>query len=320
MLSFWLSKNILRGIAAVFVFALIGCQSDETAFQSDEQAKRDLNTVAQKLSIGSNVTNKELAALKTTYEKYPTSQTLRKTYQTILIKRQDWETLRPVLERIPEAERSDDDWKNLGKTLYKLGRYKDAIGHLRRFEEGNDLDARSVSANAYFKLGDYEQAGNLLDSRWKEIEGKKRYSDIALRGVIHFHEEENDKALKVLNSVIDADPKNITALNTLARLHGRLGNEEKASEYLSVVDRAFEEITANEKRAANLVGKVNELQRAYRERRYDDTIKLIKEVLPQLDKQKQAVLYTYLINSYQALGDQVNATKAKQELSRLQNQ
>lgn len=315
--------NLLTNISSIKLLLIvicvsfaISCQSDEAALNADETAKQTINSSSQMLSSGQKPSAENFEKLKAVYEKYPKSETVAQTYKSALIVREDWAALEKFLSSIPKSELSNDDSLNLGKTYIKLGRYNDAIKTLKALENGNNLEVKTLLANAYFHLDRYAEAKPLLDNNWEQIIKDKRADDITMRGMIYFHEKENDKAIETLEKALEVKPDNIPAANGLSRVYAAKGDTEKAEEYLAKVQQMFDTLTAEERRKTNLVEKIYKLQEAYKAKRFQEVISLVNEVLPQADAKNKAALYQYLYNSYQALGMQKEAqetlAKAKQ--------
>lgn len=319
--SFMTNKFSVRFVL-VFLCACfcISCQTDENALQEDATAKATINQVSQVLKSGQKPTSEDFEQLKSVYEKYPDSESTRQTYKSALIVREDWAALEKFLTAIPAAKLTDDDKLNLGKTYIKLGRYNDAVETLKPFENGNNLEAKTLLANAYFHLGKYAEAKPLLDSNWEQIIKDKRIDDITLRGMIYFHEKENEKAIETLEKALEFMPDNISAANGLSRVYAAKGETEKAEEYLAKVQQSFDKLTAEERRKTYLVEKFYKLQEAYKAKRFQEVIDLANDVLPEAEARNKAALYQYLFNSYQALGMQKEAQEILVKAKQMQQQ
>ncbi len=296
----------------------ISCQTDETALQNDATAKVTINNTNQILNSGQKLKAEDFEALKAVYEKYPNSETALQTYKSTLITRSDWASLEKLLKEIPAANLSEEDKINLGKTYIKLGRYRDAIETLKPLESMNNLEIKTILANAYFQLADYEQAKPLFDSNWEMIIKEKRANDVAMRGMIYFYEKETEKAIEALEKALELDSSNITAANGLSRIYAAKGETEKAEEYLARVQQSFDIMTADETRKTKIVSQFYKLQEAYKAKRFQEVINVSKELLPEADTRNKAALMQYLFNSYQALGMQKEAQEIMAQAKQMQ--
>ena len=311
---FLISFPILLALSIGF----LGCGSVESAFQSDPESKLLVEKLSNILKTGRNISNEQLSQLKATYEKYPQAGTVRSTYQVALSKRQDWRTLREVLKSIPEQDRTFEDVLNLAKAHFKIGDYQKTIATLEPIKDSQDFEPRSVLAQSNFYLGNLGTSREIIDSNWKRIIDEKRDGDMALRGLIHLHENESEKAVEVLTHALEINPKNIPAANTLSRAYSILDKPDLADKYKQRVERLFDEVTKNEQQWANLVSKINMLQSEYRAGRYQRTIDLAKDVLPQVKGRQKAIIYQYLARSYEKLGQKSQAQSAMAEARKLQ--
>jgi tetratricopeptide (TPR) repeat protein len=292
---------------AVFAFA---CQNDEKSLQDDKQALETISRISKTFSIGQKPSNEDFALLKQVLLRYPQSQTVRQVYKLALVKREDWESLKKMLAATPFDELSKEDQKNLGNASYKLGNYADAVEVLEKLADGNDREVISVLANSYFYLGNYLEAKLLLDRNWERIKNEKLVSEITLRGLIYFYENETDKAIETLKFALEIRPDNIPAANAISRIYAARGEPEVAAKYLEQVQKSFDKATAEERQKTNVVEKFYKLQDAYQAQRFQEVIDLANEVLPQADPKNKPALYQFLYNSHAALGHEKEAQEA----------
>jgi tetratricopeptide (TPR) repeat protein len=297
---------------------LIACSSDESSFQADEVSKATVGEISKVVGNGRNVSNEDFAKVRSIYDKYPGSTTVRNTFRNLLVVRQDWDALKELLTAIPESEASPDDILNLAKTYVKLGRYGDAISTIKTRGNEKEIESASILASSYFRLGKSDDSKAILDENWKQIVDNKRESDITLRGILYFHDKEYDKAIELLNKSLEIDPEGITAANTLSRIYSIKNETEKAEEYSEKVRQMFKKKNELEKRRVNLVSKVQSLQTAFREKRYQDTIDLVNEVMPLVDDRQRLIFYQFLVKSYEGLGDRKGAADALAKAKQLQ--
>ncbi len=293
--------------AAVFVVLLSNCRSDESALQNDAVSKQALENAVQLMKTGQKPAPEDFEKIKKIYQQYPNSKTARNSYQFALISREDWTALEQFLNQIPFSEMSDEDKSNLGKAYFKIGRYADAVESLKPFGKKGEREIRNILATSYFRLDRFAEAKALLDDDWDDIINKKSIDEITLRGMIFFHEKENDKAIETLHRTLKIDPENIAAANGLSRVYAAIGDRKKSEEFVARVQDSFEKLTAEEKRKTNQVEKLYQLQNAYNAKRFDEVIEIANQVLPEADARNKSALYQYLYNSYIALGKQKEA-------------
>lgn len=314
------TNNLRMRFVAVFlcVWLLVSCQTDEAALKNDALATQTLNQANKVLSAGKKLSREDFSKLKEVYNKYPNSKFVRDIYYSALIKKQDWATLEEFFNEIPASELTDKDKINFGKTSIKLGRYKDAIERLKPLVIENNFEAKILLANAYFHTGNYDESKKLLDENWEQIIKEKKPDEIALRGIIYFHQGDKEKAIETLNKSIEIEPDNIPANNGLSRIYAAKGDTEKAEKYLEKIQKSFDKVTAEEKRKTNLVEKFANLKAAYKAKRFQEVITLANQVLPDADTRNKVVIYQYLYNSYRALGKQKEAQEVLEKAKQIQ--
>ena len=306
-MNFTRIKFVFQLLAVLLCLSAFGCQSDETAFENDALAKQTVNQATLKISKGQKVTPADFAEIKSVYEKYPQSKSVREIYRTALIAREDWNALQEFLEKLPDAEKTEADKLNLGKTYFKLGKYDKSAEVLKEFENSENTEAKSILANAYFKAGKNAEAKTLLDKDWEKIVSEKRVDEMTVRGMIYFYEKDNSKAIEILQKVLEIRPDSIPAANGLSRIYASQGDSAKAEEYLTKVQDAYDKMTADERRKTNYVEKIYKLQEAYKAKRFQEVINIANEILPEADAKNKAALYQFLYNSHKALGQQEEA-------------
>ncbi len=313
-------NNLQMKLCIVFLCVGLGisCQTDEASLQNDALASQTINKSSKVLSSGQKLSQDDFQKLKAVYEKHPTSKTTRDTYRSALIKKEDWATLEKFFKQIPASELSDQDKSNLGKAYIKLGRYKDAIQSLKPLAKKDNFEVKTLLANAYFHLGDYAESKNLLDENWEQIVKEKKVFEITLRGMIYFYQGDSEKAIEILNKSIEIQPDNISAANGLSRVYAAKGDTEKAEEYLAKVQKGFDRMTAEETRKTTLVRKLIQLQEAYKAKRFQEVINLVKEVLPEAKAGNKPALMQYLFNSYKALGKTKEAQEILEQAKKMQ--
>lgn len=328
----FVNKNLLTKAFLILLCAVfcISCQPDQTtvksdakakdeaALQNDAKAKAEINRVNQILSSGRKISQEDFDSVRKIYDQYPSSETIRKTIRSSLIQREDWASLEKFFNEIPASELSQEDKLSLAKVYIKLGRFEDSVEVLKTLEDKNDLEMKSLLANANFHLGNYDEAKNLLDGSWEQIIKEKRVDDIYVRGMIYFYAKENEKAIETFEKLLEIAPDNAPAANGLSRVYASQGETEKAEEYLAKVQQIFDKVTAEEKRKANLVENLYKLQEAYKANRFQEVVALANQILPEADERNKAILYQYLFNSYKALGKQKEAQEVLSKARQMQ--
>lgn len=317
-IRFYYKKSVTILFLIVIAIFLAACSSDEQKLQDDPTASASIARLNAALSSGQKLSVEEFAALKEIIQKFPASETVRKTYKSALIRREDWAALEAFISEMPFDELSPEDKINLGKAYYKLGRYSDAAKALENVP-GN-AETNAVLAGSYFHSGNYAAAKRLIDADWERIRSQKAVEEITLRGLIYFHENEMEKAIETLSLALETKPDNIPAANALSRIYAARGDEKKAEEYLKKVQQTFDSVTAEERRKTVEVENIYKLQDAFKAKRFDEVITLANKLLPEANSQNKLALYQFLYNSYTALGKTDEAQEALNNIRRLQQQ
>ena len=94
---------------------------------------------------------------------------------------------------------------------YQLGRYKDAINYLNNINQSNitKIEEDKISylkANAYFNLGEYEQAKKQLTSLISKKQSQLLDDALLLQGIILKQEGKKEEALSVFNQIVAECP------------------------------------------------------------------------------------------------------------------
>jgi tetratricopeptide (TPR) repeat protein len=292
---------------AALVLVAAGCGDDESSFFADPGASQIVATLSEKVASGAKPSSEDTASIRSIYEKYPTSKTVREIYKRVLIGIEDWHSLEQFLSAAPASDRNADHDLLLGKVYMKLGRYDDAVGILKSLPQEMDDERASMLGNAYFRLGKYAEAASILDANWKLISDRKNLDGLITRGLVYFHVGKNEKAIEVLNSALAVDQNSIAANNALNRIYAKLGDEEKAREYSRRVENAYAKMTENERGKTRMVDRFYRLREAFDGKQYAEAITLAKELLDTADPRSKVALYQYLYGSYKALGMQKDA-------------
>ena len=104
-----------------------------------------------------------------------------------------------------------------GRILYARGEFEDAKRYLvRAVEQNPDIETQNTLALTYYELGDYQQALNIFNN----ISAKCPKSISVLMDMARCHEKlnDNDKALSVLDKVVEIFPENEDAHEMIRRL------------------------------------------------------------------------------------------------------
>ncbi|MEZ5429367.1 MAG: tetratricopeptide repeat protein [Pyrinomonadaceae bacterium] len=322
MLKNFARKNLIPKLFPVLfgVVFLLSCAGDEAAFQSDKQAMDEVNRINQILNLKQKPAQEDIDSIRKIYGQYPGAKPVRETMQAALISREDWAALENFYRELPASAQTPADKVNLSKVYIKLGRYQDAVETLRPIENETDPEIKTLLANAHFHLGQYEESKKLLDASWEQLTREKKFEEIAMRGMIYFYQGDSDKAVEILQKALEMNPEQIFALNGLSRVYAARGEREKAEEYLTRVQQAFQKITAEERRKTRFVENIYKLQEAFKAKRFQEVIVLANQSLPDADPKNKAALYQYLASSYQALGRQEEAREALTRAKQFQQQ
>ncbi len=151
-------------------------------------------------------------------------------------------------------------YHNLGRILYKLGRYDAAIKNYNKAIEINpeNADAYNNLGNIFYSQKKYKAA---IESYNKAIEISPEYADAYYNLGLAFNELGNyDNVIKNYNKVIDINPKNADAYYNLGLVFNKLGNYDNAiKNYNKVI-----EINPEHADAYNNLGNIFHSQKKYK--------------------------------------------------------
>jgi predicted Zn-dependent protease len=312
----------------LFVFVCLFIVACEEASQKNDelllQNQRDAAELQRlKNVIGTRlISRSDFDSLKKLREKYPDAIEVRKTLQSALIIRQDWIALERLLTEIPADQQTELDKTELTKTYIKLGKGNDAIQTVVPLADAkpDNVDLNGLAGQAFFLTGKNEEAAKYIDRVWDKLVEEKRVDEMAVRGLIYFYQGNNQKALEVLQQANKLNAQHIPTINALVRVYAAMGDQKQANNFRVQAEKIVHDITADEAKKAKLVERANEIQKAWNEKRYEDVIRIAQEMIPDADNANKAVLYEYLAQSYQALGKTAEAKAAMDEAAKLKKQ
>jgi len=308
------------------VFLLAACQnsveSESAQFANDPQAQADLSRIKSGLSQGGVVSGNDFEALKSLVDKYPNVPEVGKAYRSVLVIRNDFNTLEKFLLRNGVENLNAEETQDLARVYIKNGKSAEALGILAPLIENSksDVQLRSLAGVCNFNLGRFEEAGREFDAVWDEILSKKMVNEIATRGVAYYRLREKEKAIEVLKSAIDLDPDHITSNYTLSRIYGEMGDTAKAKYYQKKTDEIQNRMKAATKVKSRQVVDAYDLEKAWEGKNYNKVIEIATRLIPNMtDRGQRLILYRYLQESYLALGSKAEAEKAEQEIRKLES-
>lgn len=312
-------STLVAGLLLALAFA--SCQSNDQALENDGPATAEINRVLTVMNTGQKISQEDIDSLQKINEKYPGVKKSQEALHAALISRQDW----AALEKFYAAKKSAgeftvEDQANLGKVYINLGHFADAVETLVPLKDGGNVEMVTLLANAYFQLGRYDEAKELLDGNWEKILAEKRIAAMVTRGMIYFYQADKDRAITVLEKAHEIEPENIAAGNGLSRVYSAMGNQEKADEYIEKVQNTFNRMTAEEQAKTRFVSQIYKLQEAYQAGRHQEVVIIAERLIPQADPRNKQALYQYLYKSYQALGKPKEAQESLTKAQQMQTQ
>ena len=308
-------KTILCKTLVLLLLGLsISCDSGGGSLSSSPAKLAEVNKYGQKLKSGQRLTNEEFDKLTAIQKEFPNDETAWKHLETALTKRKDWKTLAEFYEATgldtPELE------SKAAASYFRFGKYSKAEELSKDFDMSK-TNLRRIRVGALYNLGNYKEASKILDKHWKTVVEEKGVDEYVFRGMIHFYDKENDKALEVLESAIEIDPKNIPAYNGLSRVYTAVGKEDKAKEALEKLRSNYEELTKVERAKTRFVEKIYKIQEDYKNKRYSEVIVTAKQIESEVPANQKKVFYQYMFNSYKALGREAEAREVMNKARQL---
>ncbi|MCO6512246.1 MAG: tetratricopeptide repeat protein [Aridibacter famidurans] len=311
-------------ILCVLIAAWSACTGQTGAgdaeLNADPQAQAVLRQIDAETRQRQTVSNETFEALKKLREKYPDSEILRGHMKNALIFRSDMAALRELLieDGVPPSDQEDK--KTLAKVDVELGNFAEAAPILEELVKAdpNNVELRGLAGLTQFRLGNNDRAAENFDAVWKEIIDKKMVPEISIRGLIYLNQGELEKAKETLETAIEFDPDHISANNSLSRVYGLLGNEEKARELSRKVADLQEKMAAGTLAKSRRVAQKLELEKAYENKRYQEVIDLAERLLAGAESpSERSVLLQYQFNSYKSLGMNDKAEAVRQKAASL---
>jgi tetratricopeptide (TPR) repeat protein len=308
----------------VLSIILSACQSDSQRdskrLNEDKQTLAELNKIATGIKSGQLPNQDIVNSIKKIREKYPYAVEARNVYLMVLTRREDWATAEKVLTEIPENEKTDDDKINLANIYFKQGSYEEVINIVKPLTDSkpNDLNLNILLGKSMFSLGKYDEAQQTFNKIYDALVSNKKFEEISILGNIYFHQGDVKKSIELFNKSLEINPEFFPAMNSLSRAYSATGDENKAEEYRAKTREVYAKLNSNESKKARLVPLYYQLEDAWKEKKYEDVISLVNQVLPEAEEQMKFALYQYLAQANQALGKTQEAQAAMLELQKLQ--
>ncbi|NNE65636.1 MAG: tetratricopeptide repeat protein [Pyrinomonadaceae bacterium] len=316
MLVFQRISAILLLFAIVGLF--VGCGDDEARLRSDSEAAAFFNKAANKVGKQQKLTPEEFEELKKLYSVYPNSEAVTVLYEKALLLRKDWPLLIAFYKSDPTFESNPVARKSLAKIYVRAGMYEDGYKLASQFDFGSNSDMRRAAGISLFKLGKYPEAKKVFEAHKEKIEAEKSFDEMVFHGLIYFYEGENDKAIEILEKVIDINPADIKANNALARIYSSSGEKEKANEATKRLQESYDILTETEQVKIRRVERLYQLQDHFKAKRYEEVIVLGKQLLPDIQGPNKITIYRYLYEAYQATGKAKEAREILETINQLQ--
>jgi tetratricopeptide (TPR) repeat protein len=285
---------------------------------ADRPAATELSRIRKSLTEGTPLPPADYQWLRELLARHPDAELVRTSYQAALIQRADWAALEEFLLETPAASRSAEDQRNLLNVYYRQGKYEQLLEAAQTLPaDALTLELEELLATGEFRLGRLEQAAARLDRRWQEISAAQRAPSISLRGQIHQRLGELAQARELLGRALQLAPTDRTTLLALSRLHYAAGELEQAELLRLQADAVQAQLTAQEQRAMRQVSLVNGLKADWAAQRYLQVIAQARAALEIADPALRPVLYEYIAESHQRLGQPEQARAALAEAQRV---
>ncbi len=304
---------LLIGVSAL----LSSCGEPPDADQrllADRPVATELNRIRKALGENTPLSTAEYQWLRELHSRLPEADLVRQSYQAALIQRADWAALEQLLLAIPESSRSTQDLRNLVNVYFKQGKYEQLLQAAKALPADADtLELNELLATSEYRLGRLAQAAARLDRRWDEISVANQALSISLRGQIHMRLGEMVQARELLTRALQLSPSDKTTLLALSRLHYVAGEQAAADTLRERADAVQAQITAQEQRAMRQVSLVNGMKADWAAQRYQRVIEQASAALEIADPTLRPVLYEYIAESHQRLGQPEQARAALAE-------
>ncbi len=285
---------------------------------ADRPAATELSRIRKNLGENSPLSPEEYQWLRELRSRHSESDLVRQSYQAALVQRADWAALEQLLLTLPDSARSARDQRNLVNVYFKQGKYEQLLQAAQALPADADtLELNELLATSEYRLGRLEQAAARLDRRWPEIIAAGQALSISLRGQIHMRQGAQAPARELLTRALQLAPSDKTTLLALSRLHYTVGEQAEAEALRARADAVQAQVTAQEQRAMRQVSLVNGMKADWAAQRYQRVIEQARAALEIADPSLRPVLYEYIAESHQRLGQSEQAKAALAERARV---
>lgn len=312
-------SDLAAFILLLSIIVLSGCQdrsnADEARLKGDIATLQRLEQINKAAASSKTIPPDDFAFVKETYSRYPNSESARRVLKNALVVRQDWEALITLLGETSKLVQEDQI--TLASAYFKTGEFETSLKILESLQKNASasIEATSLMAHCFYSLGQSGRTISLLEPIIDSLISEKRVDDLNVLGLAMLQDKKPDAAIYAFEHVRRIDPEDPWSTNGLSRAYYAKGDLVKAEEFRELTERAQIQLTTKETRSHGFVQQSYQLESAWKEKRYEEAIRIARQLIPISDAKNKPVLYKYLIESYKALGRISDAEAAAAEAS-----
>jgi hypothetical protein len=250
----------------------------------------------------------------------PTTQLLVKAH----LQRQDWNALADLLNSIPAENRTSRDAQQLAAILVRAQRYEEAVALVEPMVDdtgrSTHLDAAWLAAFSAYHTGNLARAGTILDANFEELIAAGKLDAYVIRALVHFEFGELAQAETLLTTLVTSNDSHAAGHDALGRVLVARGDVEPGKRHIERASELRHQITGAihwRARCVRLAAMSQALDAAWNREDYDTCDRFIAEMLPQVSRDQQIVLYQYLAAVRRAQGRQEEAREAQLQSEQL---
>ncbi len=226
----------------------------------------------------------------------------------------EWQALADLLDAIPAALRSEADTVALARIQIRyLQQFAAGEALIRPLVDAqpDNLDYASLLAASLYYQQRFGEAVAMVDRLWQPLSAARNADIMTMRAEAFMEEGKVDRAIRVLEDVLAFSPDHEFARTVLGRALA-IGGDAEGSTAVQATAAALRATREADLANSTWVNdRLTELRAAFDARRYDESERLARAILPRLPENRKHEMYGTLADILVAMGRFDGAAKAQ---------
>jgi hypothetical protein len=295
--------------------------SQPSASLNSERWDARLNGIKLQLAESQRFTPELFESLQQLHEDAPQHDPTTRLLVNAYLQRQDWNALAGLLNSKPPDQRSAREVQQLATILVRAQRFEEAYALVDPMVDAAgqsaNLDVSWLAAFSAFHTGNLARVATILDANFEELIAAGKLDAYVIRALVHFEFDELVQAESLLTTLVNKNDSHAPGHDALGRVLVARGDVERGKQHIGRANELRLQVTTAEQKALRLAAMAKALDDAWNRKDYDTCDRFIAEMLPQVSRDQQVVLYQYLAAVRLAQGRQEEAREAQHQATQL---